>query len=430
MDSPGWSYDAFCDALGGAAAQPLVPHDAVDRLFPRDRDSRFMLEAFWLKWRVFRAVVHRVLSRYERGAGPHLGLGPSVVRVTCPDAGEASPRFWNFTVSLDEQTAATPLTLPGAPAEVVTRLYAPPPERDPLFAAPVLGALTLGRTEAVTALILSSERIRDAEPGDAVRGLVEVHLVSEQLKYLSCSANDLFFVSVRAPGRPDANVDLWADQARPSARGVMVRGITAPLDAAQWKGFQREGQTVFSESSVRFYPTFHAPCDLYSLGLLLFRTLLVNDSQDPERVVRAAAAVAQGLGPMADGVGSGNRALLGKRLRERLGDESVAFGPSAVLFAKGDRAFATSRTFPEYVWYDALLLGFRLATNLADFSLCRDHGDYDPADPAGRVRQLLEAVDELERRIRAELFGAPQRDRELREACAMVKRELTAVGGA
>jgi len=429
MNSPGWSYDAFCDALGGASAvSSRASQDDVAFLFPRQDDPRFVLEVFWLKWRLFRALCRGTVDRYQRSAAPHLALSPSTVRVALSEPSEVAPRFWNFHLSLDDQTAAQPFRGADAPERIAARLFEPSGPTDPLFASPVLSTFALGREEPVTALVLSSEVLREsgAETSGVVRGLVEVHLVSDALKSLRCSANDGFCIRLEAPGQPDATVDLWADQARASTRGVIVKGTTVPLDATTWARFQRAGQTVFSQSRAVFYPTFHVPCDVFSLGMLLFRGLLVNEEQDTARVACGVGEVAQRLAPMVEGLGPGDRALLGKRLRERLADEPVAFGSSAILFAQGDRAVGGS--LPDYLWYDALLLGFRLVTNLADFSLCRDHGDYDPADPAGRLRQLAYAVDDLEQRIRAELFGAPGRDRELREACAVVKRELTAVG--
>jgi hypothetical protein len=276
--------------------------------------------------------------------------------------------------------------------------------------------------------MLSSEPVRDSPEGSA-RALVEVHLISEGLRSAGYSTADVFRVTLVLPDEPASLVGLWADRAEATSRGLIVRGTTDPLTPSCGERFKRAGQTVFSNTKVVAHPSFHAPCDVYSLGMMLFRTLLVNDAQDMERVAAAVSRVASRLEPMVQGQGQGGRAVLVARLRRRLEDEDSLFASDAVLYRKEDRTVESRRVVPYYLWYDALLLGFRMVSGVAEFSVCRDHGDYDRQVPHAPLERVVDAAEDIDARIRLELFGSPRRNREILEACDAVRRELASMRG-
>jgi hypothetical protein len=329
---------------------------------------------------------------------------------------------------LTDVGAAQSVSLPGLPADLSSRLFEVPEEGDPIFSAPVLRRAVLGREEAVTALILSAEPVRDS-PDGSTRGLLDVHLVSDELRSAGCASADVFRVTLTLPDAPASLVGLWADGAQASRRGLVVRGTTDPLTPSCWARLKQAGQTVFANTRVVVYPSFHAPCDVYGLGMMLFRTLLVNDAQDMERGADVVTRVASRLEPMVQGQGEGSRAVLAARLRRRLEDEDGLFASDAVLYRKEDRTVESRRVVPCYLWYDALLLGFRMVSGVPEFSLCRDHGDYDRQAPHALLERVVDAAEDIDARIRLELFGSPRRNREILEACDTVRRELASMRG-
>jgi hypothetical protein len=96
----------------------------------------------------------------------------------------------------------------------------------------------------------------------------------------------------------------------------------------------------------------------------------------------------------------------------------------AVLYRREDRADETSM-IPPRIWSDLLLLGFRLLTNIRNFSFCEHHADYSPDRPETVMDRVLADLQDFNSRLHVELFGNQDRNRTLVQACEDLLAEVT-----
>lgn len=138
----------------------------------------------------------------------------------------------------------------------------------------------------------------------------------------------------------------------------------------------------------RVFPRFGPHDDLYSLGMVFFLCILVNDSHD--------------LGLLADDLGlllieNRGRSGWSTRAREQVARNPEAWGPNAVLFDTVDRSGDRPNAIPDDLWYDILTLGLRMVAVAEDLTVDGESG-VDLFDRVGAE------VDAILRRLRALLF--------------------------
>ncbi|MGB3942782.1 MAG: hypothetical protein WBK96_14960 [Candidatus Manganitrophaceae bacterium] len=429
-DVTSFSYDAFCDFLGGAGS------DQADRSGPSDQapsslsaapaflfsndPTRLPLEVCWLKWNLFLALCRRVRKRYFEDQRPLLSIEPARIRVTLlPPPEPFFPARWLFSVDAAGVETAVPFIPPGMPSNFAGRIFLPPGEPHPIYAAPPLHQNRLRREGEGTVLIQKMERIRESEER-GVRGLLQVHLVSDALRDEESVPADVFLVTIHShhsyPGEgEEAGFRLWASKKGRSERGLLLEGMTDPLSLSDWEGIEKVRQKVFSSSRFTLYKSCHLPCDLYSLGMTLLRALLVNDRHEMSEIDRM---IRRTIPEVREKVEWQIRALLKKG-----GD---LFSSRSVLYHEKDR-LVEGGGIPEGVWGDLLLFAFRLIIWAPGFGYCRDRGEFESDHPDSLLDQVIAEGEDLAARIALELFGSRRRNREILEVCDLIRMGLDGV---
>jgi len=385
-------------------------------LFSDDR-QRYPLEVFWLKWNLFVGLCRRIQRIHSEHQRPLLNLQPAHLRIKMTEATEAfMPVRWGFSLDTSNLQLADRFIPPGLPADVPAHLFSPPPDAHPLYSPAPVGRQGLERGETATLLVRSTERMRDS-PAGKVRGIVQAQLVSDHLKGSDYSSGDLFRVTPPLLEEEAGALRLWASKRASAERGVLLEGVTEPVSPAVWEQFEKARQKVFSRSEVVVYKSLHIPCDLYSLGMILFRTLLVNDRQEFDGVSPTIVRMSEQLGPISFSLQEQEKQFLSRRLRFYLRKEGELLSKRAVLYREQERESGCD-AIPDDLWTEALLSGFRLIQN---------RGEH-PLDQMGRLMEPVAAdAERLGGRIKLELFGSRERNREILEACDLIRKELSEV---
>jgi|SRR5579863_290836 len=436
------TYDEFCDLLGGSgwdealerwgvaglsaerhrSLEALRPFFSSPRqfMFSSDR-SLFPLELFWLKWNLFTLLCGKMLMIHRDFRGPVLNLQPSLISVKpSGSAADSLPVRWIYSLTT-ALAAALPLSHADLPAHLTSRLFVPPPNLHPNYAASLLQQRVLGDEERVTVLIRSLERIREPSAG-AVRGLLQIYLTSEKIRPSDFSLLDVLRVTFSVADEEASRVRIWGSKVTSSERGLLLNGETEPLPPAQWDALERSRQKVFSRASVAIYPSFHVPSDLFSLGMILLRTLAVNDAQEMFRIDEAARGMIEEFHPMLKDLAPDEGWERARRFRTRIRREGGLFSKTSVLYRRDDRARGAGAISDE-LWYDAITLAFRLLVWTPGFGYCQNHGDCDLEHPERLLEKVTREVEGLGERIKADLFGCRPRNREILEACDLVRKE-------
>ncbi|HSH70443.1 MAG TPA: hypothetical protein VK997_11030, partial [Deferrisomatales bacterium] len=172
-----------------------------------------------------------------------------------------------------------------------------------------------------------------------------------------------------------------------SGGGVALRSAPVQLAAAERE--RLASLKALPQVEVRFtmLRRYGAECDLFSLGMLLFRSLLVNRSQTMDEVSQRCRFVAAELerGAGATGVGGD-----GKPIAENL--ERGLLDP---LFDAGNLLWEPlppgNTPVPSELWGEVLELGFRLLTGIPGFSFLAAGAAAEAVDGMviGRLRDDL-----------------------------------------
>jgi hypothetical protein len=326
------------------------------------------------------------------------------------------PVRWGFSLDTSNLQLADRFIPPGAPADVPSHLFTPPPDAHPLYAPPLVGRQGLEQKETATLLVRSTERMRESQPG-RVRGIVQAQLVSDHLKASDYSMGDLFLVTPPFAEEEAEPLRIWASKRASAERGVLLEGVTEPVSPSLWEQFEKARQKVFSRSAVVIYKSLHIPCDLYSLGMILFRTLLVNDRQEIDGIHEVIGRTAEQLGPISLSLDDQGKQFLLRRLRFYLRREGELLSKRAPLYRQQERE-SGGEAIPDDLWTEALLTGFRLIQTRVDSPLDQLGGLIDP---------IAADAERLDGRIKVELFGSRERNREILEACDLIRKELIEV---
>ena len=449
--SPYLFYDEVCDLLGGASWDQayeqwvgaglaeereknlilLAPNFEASRqyLFSGDSGQVLPLEVLWLKWNLFLGLFRRIERFHREKKVPLLNLEPRKVRLIFHGPfNRFVPRRWTYSMVPQEDDGAVPVEKTDMPRELAGRLFQVPSDLQYLYSSPTIQGVPLGHEETITVLIRGLEQVRSKKQ-EVVRGLIEVHLVSDNLRPKETTEKDVFSVRFSLPDKTLQPIQLWLTKQGASDRGLLLKGVTDSISKLAWDLLIKSQKNVFSGSKVKIYKSYHVPCDLFSLGMILLRTLLVNDEQDMALVSDSAQRFLDGLEPVVSGLDPQDRRLLSRRLRFRLQDQGGWHGKAAILYRLSDRK-ADLESIPNDLWHDILTLAFQLLTWIPGFSFCKDHGDYSLDDPGSTIAKIAPIVDQIEERIRFELLGSGNRNREILEACDVIRAEWNPTGTA
>jgi hypothetical protein len=320
------------------------------------------------------------------------------------------PARWLLSVELEVSQGARPLAHDQMPTEMAQDVFVPSSEAQTAYTAPIIRQWPMGRELPVTALLRSMERIPDETDEQLSRGLIRAHLFSDAVSFEDFSERDVLQVVLVLPGSDARSVPLWARRVEEAERGLVVSGVTAPIPSAVWARLERAKQQVFSDVRARVYRSLTESCDLYSLGMLLFRALIVPQSRSLEEVQRTIFAVLDGLGPLVQGLNLDDHWTVHTRVRGKLDEHGMLFAPPSTALS-------------EFVWYDAVIYGLRLVSRISDFGLCDSPGaSKDPWVPP-TLQMASRLAEQLSEQARVELFESTTRYHDLLRICELALAE-------
>jgi hypothetical protein len=256
-----------------------------------------------------------------------------------------------------------------------------------------------------------SIRIRKLLPPERGQTVLEGTLVVQER--LPVSKNDLLWIRVPLPsGRLDLYGHLYA--AESMAQGeIRFRTIPQKLSETSLAALKAAEGISFARSPFEVVPLLSSPCDLFSLGVLAVRTLLVDDKttlavalDEVLSLGRQAAAEHKAESP----AGARLRAIL-----ERDARYGASLGPHH-LTHEGIEPQAAARLIPAEIWGDTLGLILSLFPGLGPDSVCRDYGDVPPLALDTCFNRPLEELEKLLIRARSLIVIDWGRNKEIHSA--------------
>ncbi|MEZ6036941.1 MAG: FHA domain-containing protein [Planctomycetota bacterium] len=385
------------------------------------------LEVLRLKLAAFADVCRGVAAVHESGR-PHLGVSPQNVVVYEARAGSAVAANWRLRFALTDLGGAIPVTVPGSDET----LWQPGREvsedaTSRLFLAPALRSLEGGT-------VTMSVRCTEASGPGGDRLVLEVHRAgvppfvlpgdfvlvqpvaggpSRGARIDEVGARGLFATIAHDQPSPATTMLGTQMMVRPAMPGAAAAASPPPAAAAHgssWAG------TTF-DARLHFVRRSGPSADLYGLGMLLLRILLVHDEQALPEVAAAVEhclqrmqVAAQHAGENADLAAQWQHILDGDDGEGRFASWHVVYRRVArqALF---DAELQGNPVVPRVVWRGLMGLVGRL---LLAPPVTRAGEGRPPARPLDGV---LAELAVLERQLDVELFGRDARDRLLSTLC-------------
>jgi hypothetical protein len=198
----------------------------------------------------------------------------------------------------------------------------------------------------------------------------------------------------QAVGRADPRT------AEDSGRGD-IRLTTEPVELAEKavEKVQRMGGVELHDVTYRVFPKFGPRDDLFSLGMVYFLCILVNDFHDLGLIADEVELL------RAEGELHGDWSV---RARAQVENHPDTWGTNSVFFDAIDRSKDRPNSIPDDLWIDALALGLRLVFAANDLGVDKNDG----VELFSRVEAEVEGIL---RRSRALLFDRQPLNMEIRQ---------------
>jgi len=391
-------------------------------MFDADGTGMDALEIFKLKWSLF-AQSCRAVFEYQRRCGvAHLRVEPRHLMVKLDEVGPELPAMWQFRTRLISLGSAVVENLAsiGENAEIL----ALPLNSNPVYDAEIICNSSFGVIQR-GGFILKSIDPAPQEGKFIIRA--EMHHDGIGLPWLS--PKDRVKVILRnlygVPG--ELAFMTQRDPEQEFSQGILfLQSQPVEIPAAKASALERvQGKKVHNQGFV-LYPMFHVPCDVYSLGMLMFRTLVVNDKQvigDVSLALEEAKLELSRLTTVQCEPGMESefwKGLIDGKHRYNL---SEIFNRKQVFYSGDDREAGRPNAIPTAIWSEAMVLGLQMITLFEGFSICSNHGDFDPRYPAGKMEPLVQRVEAILQKIDTALLSTSRRNAEIRAALEVVLSE-------
>lgn len=373
--------------------------------------ERSAAEILWLKLAAFEQLCEGVWQVYEKCGRPHLDLRPQSILAV---SGKSSR--WSFGVGLANPAAAIPAQTGRGEQEGGSRSYLPRSDFRRLFTSPVIRRPPFGHEEYANVTI---RRVEQHENGVIVEG----HLVSEVIGVFRLMPQDQLKITLNIPANKADGLVLWASGAEPVRGGYRVTARASRVRPDIRQALEGQIEHTLWDCRVNICRFYHAPCDLYSLGMILWCMLLVNDQQEEAEVCRYVEDVGRKLTALAD---SHDRppAELERKLRELLAENREVFGPQAVFYRAADRT-AGAPDISDELWFACQKLGLAMITEIAGFSLSREVSESGPSSGSALIKNALERLKDLNLWAEGRLFAKGAFSREFRATTDQEKADVT-----
>ena len=396
----GADYKALCDS---------PPAQGVGgRLFlgTHGRSGR-TIETFHLKLRLLGDAVAAVRAMAEHQQRPLLNLDEDSFQVTLGEPGRGLPFLWTARAVLSDPGDAIAPKAGRSDARYYLRAGAAATSvyRPDVAGPPVRGTGTV--------------RIRKILQGARDQTLLEGTLVTQER--IQPARLDLIWLRLSAGQQ---RLDLYAHVEEESALATgewRFRTVEQDFTEDEAAALAAAEGVPFHQTPFELVPLLSTPCDLYGLGVLAVRTLLVdNETSLPvalDEVLSLARQIASTHDDSTD-LSEGIQKLFASDPRwvKSIGPQRLTHDPMSV-----DDAFDL---VPARLWWDTLAAVVRMFPAMGPDSTCRDFGDAPP----GGIHQVFD-------RAQSDLDSLLLRSRSLividwrfnREIHAVIRRHLVGV---
>ncbi len=317
-----------------------------------------LLEIFHLKLNLVLQVLEETRAAIRFQQLPFLVLSADSFRVQLFELGTGLPLFWSGKVDLAESSCAMALSVGGNAAR-----YFLPPE---------LHGRSVYRPQArySAELGVASVRLRRVLPPAQGGTSLEATLATDER--MNVNSSDLIHVRLPIAG---GRVDLYGhvDESEALAKGeTRFRTVPQIFSASEKIGLEEmEGASV-NNASFEILPLLTSPCDMYALGVLAVRILLV----DAENTLAIALDEILSLAREAAIEHKPDNSL-GKRLQSIVAKDArwaESLGPHRLVRDAGVRTTAAG-IIPSDLWWETIGVIVRLFPGIGPDSYCRDLGD-------------------------------------------------------
>ena len=317
-----------------------------------------LLEVFHLKLNLILQALEETRSAIRFQQLPFLVLGAESFRVQLSEIGTGLPLFWSAQVDLAESTCAAAISV-GASG---VRYFIPPELSGPSIYRPQTRDLP-GRGSATV-------RIRKIFPPTSDGTSLEATLATDER--LNVAASDL--IHVRLP-MASGRIDLYgrADESEALAKGeTRFRTIPQMLSETTQNSLEQLAGAPIGNASFEILPLLTSPCDMYSLGVLAVKILLVDDENTLAIALDEMLSLARQIA-----IEHQPGVALGKRLQnivERDRRWETSLGPHRLVRDDSIRQ-AAARVIPGDLWWETIGVITRLFPGIGPDSFCGDLGD-------------------------------------------------------
>jgi len=336
-----------------------------------------IIESLHLKLRVLNDMIESVSSITQQTQKPFFNLTPSSFQVAVGQRSSAMPYFWSahlalvdpgVAVAMPIQTSEWQYYLPGRDSDVT--IYHPQS----------FGRLVRGK---------GSLRIRQVLLSDGKTLKLEGTLSTED--DISPAGNDLAWLRLNLNGQ---QVDLFAHLDRETAMAAgewRFRTIDQKMGKDQQAAFREAEGVPMIDTPFELVPLLSSPCDLYAMGVLAVRTLLVDlDTKLPvalDEVLSLAKQLASDSEESTD---------LATRIGTIFASDprwTKSLGPHHLTHETIDPHEAFDAVPPQ-LWWAVLAMLVRMFPGTGPACLCRDFGHA----PQGGIHKIYDRVlHDLER---------------------------------
>jgi hypothetical protein len=315
---------------------------------------------------------------------PFLNLAADSFRVSLAEIGGGLPLLWTGRCALVKPGTAFAL-----PVETIDFRY--------FIRARNAGA-SIYLPEGLSASLQGSgnARIRKVLPPDQGRTVLEGTLVVQER--LAVSPHDLLWIRLPLPsGRLDLYGHLYAAEALAQGE-IRFRSVPQQLPEAVVANLRAAEGVAFARAPFEVVPLLSTPCDLYALGVLAVRTLLVDaDTTLPVALDEVLSLARQAGAEHKPDVPAGTRI---RAILERDPRYAASLGPHRLNYG-GLGPEEAARLLPLELWCDTLALVVSLFPGLGPDSVCRDFGDVPALALETVFNRPTEALEKLVVRSRS-----------------------------
>jgi hypothetical protein len=354
-----------------------------------------LAEAFHLKLHTLAAVFRLAHSHVQASRLPFLNLSAASFRLQLAESDAALPFLWNFKASL-----AAPGDAVALPVATTSARY---------FIPARFGGNSIYRPATLTAPVDGAGQVRIRKVLASKESEITLEGTLATQERLVAGGSDLLWLRLSLPS---GRVDLYAtiEPADGSAPGeARFRTLPQNLPDAVAASLRQAEGVPLPGTPFQTVPLLSTPCDLYALGVLAARTLLVDDELSLPVALDEILSLAGKSAAMHDPSQSpGDRiAALAD------GNESIAatLGPHRLL---REKIAPGAALFPSDLWWDAISLIIRFFPGIGPDSLCRDFGDAPPLALENVFTEPLAELEKLLVRSRSLLLVDWNYNREIR----------------